>query len=111
MAKMNPIYEFPSSTSKALINAYIKADRNCRKLARELGINQRYVNEALRGIEPVNPDIREKLFFPREKKKQRVRKPPKPKVAPLTPEWWDRIRKHAVAAMAKRTRQNLGWQK
>ena len=44
---------------------------NIRETARRLGVNQKYVHDNLmKGIEPVNADIRELLLLPRKPKKR-----------------------------------------
>ena len=100
MAKMNPIYEFAPNTPKALISAYIRAERNMRRLAKELCINHLYVSQLLKdGIEPTNPEIRVKLFLPRVSRKPRT---PKPE------EWQGQKRvKKNIARMAKGLRNSF----
>jgi hypothetical protein len=52
---------------RRLVSAWKKAGCSDRRLADLLGVNQFYVSQLLRrGIEPGNPDVREKLFLPRK---------------------------------------------
>jgi hypothetical protein len=100
MAKTRPIYKFASNTPKALINAYIEAERNARKLEKVLGVDHHYICKLLRnGEEPTNPELRVKLFLPKVK-----RKPPTPR-----PEEWHgqkRVKRN-IARMAKNLRNSF----
>ena len=68
--------EIHPGAPRRLVSAWKRAGRSDRKLAEQLGVNQFYVSQLLRrGIEPGNPDVREKLFLPRKPRKHREPKP------------------------------------
>lgn len=75
MKNTKQIEKIHPNAPRRLVNAVIRAGSE-RKFAIARGINQSYVSQLLhRGIEPGNPDIRAKLFLPRQKHKQREVKP------------------------------------
>lgn len=115
MTRKRNFYEMHNihpAAPKRLVSEFHKAGWNERELARRRKVNIKYVSDLIRrGIEPTDRTVkgqeaRTALFLPRLKQKPRVKKE-KPIV--LSPEWWDRVRKHAVRAMAKRTRKGLTW--
>lgn len=72
---MTALENIHANAPRRLITAVRRAGSE-RKFALACGINQSYVSQLLhRGIEPGNPDIREKLFLPRRKRTHRAEKP------------------------------------
>jgi hypothetical protein len=68
---------FPPNVPRRLIREYRKQGA-FHRLADALGVNVAYVHRLLvQGIEPVNGDIRVKLFLPRKPKSSRPRRPRK----------------------------------
>ena len=75
---MTPDEIHPNAPRK-LVRAWRRAGESDRRLAQLLDVNQFYVSQLLRrGIEPGNPDVREKLFLPRKPIQHR---------APKSEEW------------------------
>lgn len=68
--------EIHPNAPRRLVRAWRRAGQSDRRLAQQLDVNQYYVSQLLRrGIEPGNPDVREKLFLPRKPIQHREPKP------------------------------------
>lgn len=92
-----------SGVPQDLVLAYREVDCNQHQLARRLGVNDFYLNQLLRkGIEPSNPDIRERLFLPRVKKKPRIKREPKPELF-----LGQNKIKRQIAGLARQTRESV----
>ena len=97
--------EIHPGAPRRLVSAWRRAGESDRRLAEQLGVNQFYISQLLRrGIEPGNPDIREKLFLPRRPVQHRE---PKPE------EWpgQKRVIKQIRAMHSKTTRSFKKWRK
>ena len=97
----------PATPSK-LKTEFRRARYKFHALAKARGINVRYIHDLIsKGIEPTNPNIRQKLFLP--KKPRNARAEPKPYTEP--PEhikWWRSlkkdIRQYAIQDLYERTK-------
>src|SRR5688572_19975757 len=101
----HPVYIHPN-TPRKLTTAFRRAGYNQRQLARDRGVNPRFINDLItKGIEPTNPEIRVKLFLPKKHKVQQGEKPDRPYTEP--PEyikWWRKQPKqirHEIILQAK----------
>lgn len=97
---MKPIFNFPPNVPEALIDAYVKVGRSCRKLEKKLGVDHHYISQALKGIEPTDKTakdrkLRAKLFFTAYKNPRREPLPGQKKV------------KRNIARMAKDLRNSF----
>jgi len=90
--KKRPLENIHPNAPKRLVSRYKKLGCNQLNLAKELGVNDFYVNRLLKdGIEPSNPEIRVRLFLPRKIVKHKTGAPKYDRPAWLY--WWYRLSK------------------
>jgi hypothetical protein len=102
MTKQRIVLVFPPNVPKRLVKAYMDSGCVGRELARRLGVNDFYISQALRGIEPRSPAVRAKMFYPKRIRKSEPR-PPLPEL--------ERRAKRCIRSMVKKTRRALQWNK
>ena len=103
MTKKRVVLVFPPNVPQRLIKAYMDSGCIGRELARRLGVNDFYISQALRGIEPTNPAIRVKLFLSKHPRKPRQPRPPLPEL--------ERRAKRGIRSMVKETKRAVQWNK
>jgi len=75
-------------TPGKLKSAFRKASYKYHRLAQQIGVNVKYIYELIHdGNEPVNPEIRLKLFLPRHPRRPRTERPPKPPLPEYEQRW------------------------